>query len=151
MSLEQSLETDLIEAMKARDEIRVQVLRLVKSALKNYEIEVKGDLSPQQVLAVLQKEAKKRQDSIEQYSAAGREDLVGQEEAELKIIQGYLPEQASESDLRKAVQKAVADLGDQQGAMGQIIGRVREEFSGAVDGALLAKIVREELANHASH
>jgi hypothetical protein len=137
--------------MKARDEIRVQVLRLVKSALKNYEIEVKGDLSPQQVLAVLQKEAKKRQDSIEQYSAAGREDLVGQEEAELKIIQGYLPEQASESDLRKAVQKAVADLGDQQGAMGQIIGRVREEFSGAVDGALLAKIVREELANHASH
>ena len=151
MSLEQSLETDLIEAMKARDEIRVQVLRLVKSALKNYEIEVKGDLSPQQVLAVFQKEAKKRQDSIEQYSAAGREDLVGQEEAELKIIQGYLPEQASESDLRKAVQKAVADLGDQQGAMGQIIGRVREEFSGAVDGALLAKIVREELANHASH
>lgn len=150
MSLEQSLETDLIEAMKARDEIRVQVLRLVKSALKNYEIEVKGDLSPQQVLAVLQKEAKKRQDSIEQYSAAGREDLVSQEEAELKIIQGYLPEQASEADLRVAVQKAVADLGDQQGAMGQIIGRVREEFSGAVDGALLAKIVREELANRAS-
>lgn len=151
MSLEQSLETDLIEAMKARDEIRVQVLRLVKSALKNYEIEVKGDLSPQQVLAVLQKEAKKRQDSIEQYGAAGREDLVGHEEAELKIIQGYLPEQASEADLRIAVQKAVADLGDQQGAMGQIIGRVREEFSGAVDGALLASIVREELANRASH
>lgn len=150
MSLEQSLETDLIEAMKARDEIRVQVLRLVKSALKNYEIEVKGDLSPQQVLAVLQKEAKKRQDSIEQYAAAGRKDLVSQEEAELKIIQGYLPEQASEADLRVAVKKAVADLGSQQGAMGQIIGRVREEFSGAVDGALLAKIVREELADHAS-
>lgn len=150
MSLEQSLETDLIEAMKARDEIRVQVLRLVKSALKNYEIEAKGDLSPQQVLAVLQKEAKKRQDSIEQYAAAGREDLVSQEEAELKIIQGYLPEQASEADLRAAVQKATAELGDQQGAMGQIIGRVREEFSGAVDGALLAKIVREELANRTS-
>lgn len=145
MELEKSLETDLIEAMKARDEIRVQVLRLVKSALKNYSIEIKDDLSPQQVLGVLQKEAKKRQDSITQYQAAGREDLVRQEQAELEIIEGYLPEQPSEDDLRAAVDAAVLEIGDSPAAMGQIIARVREQFSGAVDGSTLAAMVREAL------
>lgn len=145
MNLEQTLEADLLEAMKARDEIRVQVLRLVKAALKNQSIEVKGDLTPQQMLAVLQKEAKKRQDSIAQYSEAGRADLVKQEQAELEILEAYLPEQASEDELRVAVKAAVAEVGSSPTAMGQVIARVREQFSGAVDGAALAAMVREEL------
>ena len=145
MNLEQNLEADLLAAMKARDEIRVQVLRLVKAALKNQSIEVKGELTPQQMLAVLQKEAKKRQDSITQYRDAGRNDLVEQEQAELEILESYLPEQASEEELREAVKTAVAEVGASPAAMGQVVARVREQFSGAVDGATLAAIVREEL------
>jgi uncharacterized protein len=145
MNLEQTLEADLLEAMKARDEIRVQVLRLVKAALKNQSIEVKGDLTPQQMLAVLQKEAKKRQDSIEQYRDAGRDDLVQQEQAELEILDTYLPEQASDEEMRAAVKVAVQEVGTSPAAMGQVIARVREQFSGAVDGAALAAMVREEL------
>lgn len=145
MNLEQTLEADLVAAMKARDEIRVQVLRLVKAALKNQTIEVRGDLTPQQMLAVLQKEAKKRQDSISQYRAAGRDDLVRQEQAELEILDTYLPDQASDEAIRAAVRIAVADAGDSPAVMGQVIARVREKFSGAVDGATLAAIAREEL------
>lgn len=145
MDIEKSLEADLATAMRARDELKVQVLRLLKSALKNYQIEVRDDLSPQQMLQVLQKEAKKRQDSITQYTDAGREDLAKKEQAELEIIEGYLPEQVSEEALREAVQEAVAQAGD-AAQMGQIIGAVRERFNGAVDGARLAQITREELA-----
>lgn len=149
MNLEKTLEADLLEAMKARDEIRVQVLRLVKAALKNQSIEVKGDLTPQQMLAVLQKEAKKRQDSITQYREAGRDDLVRQEEAELEILDSYLPEQASDEAMRAAVKAAVAEVGASPAAMGQVIAHVREQFSGAVDGATLAAMVREELQKNA--
>ncbi|QQS27176.1 GatB/YqeY domain-containing protein [bacterium] len=145
MRLDQTLETDLLEAMKARDEIRVQVLRLVKAALKNQEIEVKGDLTPQQMLAVLQKEAKKRHDSITQYEAAGRDDLVRQERAELEILDEYLPDQVSTEEMREAVRQAITDADDNSATMGQVIAQVREKFSGAVDGAALAAMVREEL------
>jgi uncharacterized protein YqeY len=145
MNLDQTLEADLLEAMKARDEIRVQVLRLVKAALKNQEIEVKGNLTPQQMLAVLQKEAKKRQDSITQYEAAGRDDLVRQERAELEILDEYLPDQVSTEEMRAAVRQAIADADDNSATMGQVIAQVREKFSGAVDGAALAVMVREEL------
>lgn len=145
MDIEKSLEADLADAMRARDEIKVQVLRLLKSAMKNYSIEVKEDLSPQQMLQVLQKEAKKRQDSIAQYSAAGRDDLVRQEKAELEIIDSYLPEQASDEAIREAVKAAIAASGG-AAQMGQVIGQVREHFNGAVDGAKLAAITREELA-----
>lgn len=145
--LEQQLEADLVEAMKARDEIRLQVLRLLKAALKNYSIEVRADLSPQQVLQVLQKEAKKRQDSIQQYGDAGRDDLVKQEQAELEVLQQYLPAPISEEDIRSAVKAAIADGGlEGQAAMGQVIAAVREKFDGAADGSMVARIAREELA-----
>lgn len=145
MDIEKSLEADLATAMRARDEVKVQVLRLLKSALKNYQIEVREDLSPQQMLQVLQKEAKKRQDSIHQYTEAGREDLAKKEAIELDIIDSYLPAQVSEADIREAVAAAVAEAGE-NAQMGQIIGQVREKFNGAVDGSLLAQITREALA-----
>lgn len=144
MDLEKTLEADLLEAMKARDEIRVQVLRLVKAAMKNQAIEVRADLTPQQMLAVLQKEAKKRQDSISQYRQAGRDDLADKEQAELKILEDYLPEQASEESIREAVCSVISEIGS-TATMGQVIGIVRERFSGAVDGSTLAMITRQEL------
>ncbi len=145
-TLEETLQTDLIAAAKARDEVKLQVLRLLKAALQNYSIEIKGELSPQQVLQVLQKAAKQRQDSIEQYAKAGRTDLVDQETTELKILSAYLPAQPSETDVEAAVKAAIAEVKDGQANLGQIIATVREHFDGVVDSALVAKLAREELS-----
>ncbi|MBP9827342.1 GatB/YqeY domain-containing protein [Candidatus Saccharibacteria bacterium] len=146
MDLEKSLEQDLIIAAKARDEVKLQVLRLLKAALKNYSIEVKGELTPQQMMQVLQKEAKKRHDSIDQYSKYGRQDLADKEIAELKILEQYLPTPASEEEIREAVNEAIAKVKDGKAQMGTVIAEVREKFEGAVDGAELARITREELS-----
>ncbi len=145
------LDADLVTAMKARDEVRLQVLRLLKAAMHNYAIEIKGELSPQQMLQLLQKEAKKRQDSIEQYAAADRTDLVDKETAELAILKAYLPEQPSESEIRAVVTEVIAEQNATgTAAMGHVISAVRERFSGAADGAMIAQLTREALASASS-
>ena len=103
------LEADLTKAAKSRDQIKLSVLRLLKSSLKNYEIEVGHDASAQEIMTVLQKEAKKRQDSITQYGQAGRTDLVNEEQAELEILETYLPAKMSEADLDALIAKSIKD------------------------------------------
>ncbi len=143
------LEADLAEAAKARDQIRLTVLRLLKTALLNYKIEVGDDLSPQQIMSVLQKEAKKHQDSIEQYKQAGREDLVQEETAELAIIDEYLPAKLSQADLEKLVDEAIAEVGASSMAdMGKVMGVAQKKAAGAADGAQLSAIVKSRLANN---
>lgn len=140
------LDADLTEAMKARDAVRLQVLRLLKAALKNHAIEVRADLSPQEMLKVLQKEAKKRQDAIDQFAAAGRTDLVEKEQIELEVLKSYLPEQVSEADIAEAVHDAIKRLNAEgTAAMGQVVSAVREHFNGAADGAIIARLTREAL------
>lgn len=143
MHVLEQLEQDLAAAMRERDQVRLQVLRLLKSALKNYQIEVGHDLSAQEMMQVLQKEAKKRRDSIEAYEKAGRDDLVAEESAELKEIEQYLPEQLSDDQVRSIVREVLAVSSDAQ--MGQIIGQVIAKTNGQADGALVSRIVREEL------
>ncbi len=144
MQLVEQLEADLAAAMRERDQLRLQVLRLLKSALKNQQIEVGHELSAQEMMAVLQKEAKKRRDSIDAYTKAGRDDLVAEESAELKEIEHYLPAQASEEDVRVVVQEVIASSPDAQ--MGQIIGQAMAKLAGQADGGLVSRVVREELA-----
>ncbi len=135
MDINSELEADLKEAMKLRDEVRLTTLRLLKSALKNYQIEIGHDLSMQETLSVLQKEAKKHQDSIEQYKKANRQDLANEEEAELKVIEKYLPEQMPEAEVEKLVEEAIKQTGATGPAdMGKVIGMVREKADGAADG-----------------
>lgn len=146
MDLNQELEADLKEAMKLRDEVRLTTLRLLKSALKNYEIEVGHDLSMQEALSVLQKEAKKHQDSIEQYEKANRDDLAKDEKAELEVIEKYLPEQMPEDQVAKLVDEAIQQTGATGPAdMGKVIGVVRDKAQGQADGALIAKLAKERL------
>ncbi|MCC7543248.1 GatB/YqeY domain-containing protein [bacterium] len=145
MDLTQRLEADLTEATKARDEITLQVLRLLKAALKNHSIELRQDLSPQEALQILQKEAKKRQEAIQQYSDANRQDLVQKESAELQILERYLPEQPSEAEVRAAAQDIIREQKlSGQSAMGQLISGLKDHFDG-LDGSLAAKVAREEL------
>lgn len=146
MDINSELENDLKEAMKLRDEVRMTTLRLLKSALKNYQIELGHDLTMQESLSVLQKEAKKHQDSIEQYQKADRQDLADEEKAELKVIEKYLPEQMPEAEVEKLVDEVIKQTGATgQADMGKVIGAVRQKAGGSADGAMIAKIAKQKL------
>ena len=147
MELLDQLESDLAEAMKLRDEVKTTTLRLLKSAMKNYQIELGHDLTMQEALSVLQKEAKKHQDSISQYQNANREDLAKEEQAELEVIKQYLPEQMSREDLEKVVDAVISETGASTAAdIGKVIGAVRQKTEGKADGAMIAEIAKSKLA-----
>lgn len=146
MDLFDTLEADLLEATKTRDEIKTGVLRLLKSALKNQQIEVGHDLTMPEILSVLQKEAKKRRDSIVAYQKAGREDLVREEEQELAVIDTYLPESASEEEISKVVDEAIESTkAKDMSQMGQVMGQAMVKLQGRADGNQVSAIVRDKL------
>lgn len=140
------IKADLAEAMKARDQLKVSVLRMLNSAIKYYQIDA-GDLSTQDLLKVLRKEAKKRQDAIELYLKADRLDQAGQEKEELKIIEAYLPNQLSQVELEALVDKVIADIGifDQK-QIGQVMAKVMAEVAGRANGAEVSALVRSRLS-----
>lgn len=111
MTLAEQVEKDLVTAMKAREELRLSVLRMAKTALKNRQIEVGKPLSDDQAIAVLRTLVKQRRDSVEQFRKGGREDLAAKEEAETVILQAYLPAEASDEDISAAVAAAIAETG----------------------------------------
>ena len=111
MALIDTVASDLTAAMKARDEARVSVLRMAKSALKNKEIDKKAPLDDAEAARVLQTLVKQREDSASQYRAAGREELASKEEAEILVLKAYLPQDAGEDEIAAAVEKAVAETG----------------------------------------
>ncbi len=144
----EQLDSELSEAAKTRDQIRLTVLRLLKSALKNYEIEVGHDASPQEIMAILQKEAKKRRDSIEQYGKAGRSDLVEEETKELEIIQTYLPKEMSDEQLDKLVREAIAQTGASGlSDMGKVIPVVIKSSEGSASNDRISAKVKQVLEN----
>lgn len=145
-SLIQQLEADLKAAAVERDNIRLNVVRLLKSALKNFQIEAGHELSPQEMLSVIQKEAKKRQDSISAYTKAGRDDLATEEQNELKVIEAYLPEQLSDEELNKIVDQVIRETGATGMAdMGKVIGAVVAQADGRADGGRISGIVNSKL------
>jgi hypothetical protein len=145
MTILEQIDARLKEAMIAKDEKATGLYRLLKSAFKNAEIEKRSELDEADVVRVLEREAKQRRDSIEQYRAGNREDLVAHEEAELKIIEGFLPEKMSEEDVRVEVKRIIAENSGQD--FGRTMGAVMSQLKGKADGALVQKIVREEMGN----
>ena len=149
--LQEQLTKDLIAAMKAREEVKVGVLRFLQSAIKNAMIDyrVKGkELGDAEVLEVMVKQVKQRNDSIAQYKTGGREDLVQKEEAEKAILQSYLPAQMSEDEMRKLVQEAVATTGA-KGAqeMGKVMAALMPKVKGKAGGQLVSRLVKEALTS----
>jgi len=133
------------EALKAHDEIRLSTLRLLSSAFNYEKIAKQHELTQEEELVVVQKEAKQRRDSIEAYKKAGANDLANKEEAELKILQEYLPPEMSEEELRKLVHEAIAATGAKSIAeMGKVIGAVKAKAPN-VDGGRIAAIIRDKL------
>lgn len=150
MSLADQLTTDLKDAMRSRDAVRLRTIRSLRAALQDQEIAQRqggeASLSDADVLAVVQKQAKQRRDAIEQYEEADREDLAAKERDELAIIETYLPEQMSEEDIREVV----AGIAERTGAtsmadMGKVMGAAMQQLRGKADGRLVQQAARDVL------
>jgi uncharacterized protein YqeY len=149
MRLAEQIQSDLTTAMKARDTETVATLRMVVAAIKNARVEGgrTGDLSDEETMDILTREAKKRNEAAEAYDQAGRDELAAKERSELAILQRYLPEQLGEDELRALVDEAVAETGaSQPGDMGRVMSAVMPKVKGRADGKQVNAIVRERLA-----
>lgn len=149
--LESQINAAFMDAYKAKDDEKVSVLRMIKSAILNKKIEKtlsKDDLLPDDdMIALLKSEAKKRTDSSTAYRDAGREELAAKEDSEIAIIKEFLPEQLSEEAVRELTQGVIAEMGNPGPAgFGKIMGAVIAKAKGAADGAVVSKVVKEELA-----
>jgi uncharacterized protein YqeY len=141
----------LTEAMKAKNERTVSTLRMVNSTLKNADIEARGAGKPAlgdaEVLGILQKMIKQRQESVEMYKKGARADLVKQEEEEIAIISGYLPKQMSEAEMTAAIEAAIKETGAAgMKDMGKVIGALRGKYAGQMDFGKASAIVKAKLA-----
>ncbi|MFA7254369.1 MAG: GatB/YqeY domain-containing protein [Patescibacteria group bacterium] len=147
MDLKDQIEQDFVAAYKQRDDEKVSVLRMIKSSLKNLEINEKRPVTDEDAQKILKKEIKQRQDSIAQYQNGGRNDLAYKEEKEAKIISGYLPKQLGEAEIRAKLCDIIKKNNFQETKdLGKIIGLAVRELGGAADGSLIAKIAKEELS-----
>lgn len=146
MKLKDTIDKNSIEAKKSGDRAVASVLTMVRSAIKNLEIEKKGEITDDEILSILTREVKHRKEAITQYRQGGREELAQKEEAEIKILTTYLPEQMSEEEIKQVVDKAVADVGAESPAdIGKVMGKVMPQFKGKADGTLIKKVVQGAL------
>ena len=140
----------LTEAMKAKDERKVSTLRMVNSSVKNADIEARGGgkqpLGDAEVLSLMQKMIKQRQESVELYKKGNRADLVKQEEEEIAIISGYLPKQMSDAEMAAAIDAAIKETGAAgMKDMGQVIGALRGKYAGQMDMGRASAAVKAKL------
>jgi len=135
--------------MREKNTLALNTIRMLKSAIKNAAIEKGGadaELNDAEVTSVIRKEVKKRQDSIEQYESAGREELADQEKAEINILEGYLPEPLSEKEMTEIIDEAIAEVGaTSRKEMGQVMKLVQERTAGRADGKTLSQAVMAKL------
>lgn len=147
--LKQKLQEDLKQSMLAKDAEKTSTLRMVISAIGYYEIQKGGagyEATDEDVLSVIGREVKQRNDAIEQFMVAGREELAAKELKEKAILETYLPEQMTEEDIRRIVAEAVAKTGaSTQQDMGKVMGVLMPQVKGKADGTLVSKIVKESL------
>jgi uncharacterized protein YqeY len=148
MTFIERIQKDLTEAMRAKDELRLSVLRMVKAALKNKEIEKIRPLEEAETLQVLQTLVKQRRESVEQFTRGGRTDLADKETKEIAIIEGYLPAAPSETQLDQAIEAALGETGaNSLKQMGAVIKAAKAHLQGkTVDGKVLSDRVRERLS-----
>ncbi|WP_295584631.1 GatB/YqeY domain-containing protein [uncultured Lamprocystis sp.] len=144
--LKAQIQSDMKTAMKAGDKVRLGVIRLILAAVKQREVDERIELDDAQVLAVLDKMVKQRRDSIEQFGAAGRQDLVDVERFEVEVIQGYLPAALSEAELTALVESAVTASGAAaMSDMGKVMAVLRPQVQGRADMGAVSAMVKRRL------
>jgi uncharacterized protein YqeY len=150
MSIAEKIHQDMIAAMKAKDEIRLSTLRMMKTAVKNKEIDKRAPLEDQETVAVLSTMVKQRKESIEQFTKGGRPELADKEAAEIKLIEGYMPQAASAEAIQAAVEQAIAEAGTPTiKDLGTIMKAVMAKFQATgtrVDGKAVNEAVRQALS-----
>jgi len=149
MSIQERIDSDLKEAMRAKDTTKLAVLRMLKSALKYAAIAKPGaeaELSDAEAAQVIRKQAKQRQDSIESFEKGGRADLAKKEQEELSILNAYLPQAMSPDGVEQTVRDAIAEVGATSKAqMGAVMKAVQAKVAGRVDGRTLSQEVSRQL------
>lgn len=148
MSVSETIQKDIVTAMKAKDELKLSVLRMVKAAFQLKEVDKMRKLDDQESIQLLQTLVKQRKESIDQFSKGGRQDLVDKEKSELAILETYLPAGASPAEMDAAVTKAIAETGATSiKQMGAVVKAAKTALEGkTVDGKALSDLVRDRLA-----
>jgi uncharacterized protein YqeY len=147
MGLKQQLQGDLKDALRARDERRKSVIRLTLAAIGNAEVEKGGELDDDDVVPILQKEAHRRQDTIDELRQVDRPEMLAREEMELAILEEYLPQLLSREEIAEEARQVVAEVGATgMGQMGPVMRQLMSKLRGRADGRVVNEVVRELLA-----
>jgi uncharacterized protein len=148
MSLQEKIQADIAEAMRTKDTLKLSVLRMMKAAVMNKKVEKMKELDEPEVLTVFNTLVKQRRDSVEQFRNGGREELAQKEEAEIKVIESYLPAAASDDDIRSAIEEAIKETSAaSMKDMGKVMKATQARLAGkTVDGARVSQMVKEKLA-----
>jgi len=146
LSLKEKLAADLKAAMKEKDKLKKDVITMIRSDIKQWEVDKRQDVKDEEVLEIVAKQVKQRKDSIRDFEKSGRDDLVDANRREIEILQDYLPEQLSEDELRAIVVDAVEKVQpESKSDMGKIMGIVMPQVKGRGDGKTVNKLVMQEL------
>jgi uncharacterized protein len=149
MPISEQVQKDMVEAMRSREELRLSTLRMVKSALKNKEVEKRAPLDDRESQQVLSTLIKQRKDAIEQFQKGGRQELADKEAAEIKIIEAYLPKALGEEEITAAVTATIAEMGSPtMKDMGTVMKNSMAKLQGSgarVDGKVVSEIVKKQL------
>lgn len=148
MSLKDQVTEDMKSAMRARDSARLSTIRMLLAAVKQKEVDERVVVDDPSLIAIVDKLIKQRKDSISQFGAAGRQDLVDKESAELLVLEGYLPQRLSDAEIAAEVASIVSALGvSGPGAMGKVMGEVKTKLAGKADMGLVSAAVKKALNN----
>ena len=146
MALRERLSEEMKAAMKARDDLRLSTIRLIRSSVQNRDIELKRELDDREIVEVIAYLSKQRRESIRLFGEAGRQDLVEKEEKELEVLLEFLPQQLSREEVAALVDTVIAECGAQGGKdMGRVMKALMPHVSGRADGKLVSDVVREKL------
>jgi len=147
MTIKEKLQQDLKESLKKKDTIRLNTVRSIINAIKNKEIDLRKELTEDEIYGILNTLAKQRRESIEQYEKGGRQDLVEQEKRELEIILEYLPEQLSDEEIEKIVKETIEEVGASSiKDMGKVMKAVMPKVKGRADGKKVNEMVKKFLS-----
>ncbi len=147
-ALKERITQDMKEAMKERDILKVSTLRLLLAEIKNKEIDKRGELTDEEILSLIQKAVKQREESIEQYRKGNRSDLVEKETKEIEILKSYLPEPLSEEELDRIIEETIKEVGAMGPKdMGKVMKAIMPKVKGRVDGKIVNERVSIKLQN----
>ncbi|MDP4096990.1 GatB/YqeY domain-containing protein [Paenibacillus sp. P96] len=146
MNLSERLNEDMKQAMKSKDKFKLSTIRMVRSTIKNLEIELKRDLDDNELLDILSREIKQRKDALQEFEKAGRDELAESNKAEIEILSQYLPAQLTEEEIKVIVQQTIQETGASSKAdMGKVMAALMPKVKGRADGKLVNQAVQQFL------